>query len=139
MKKRTQILHWINNGCYPGYIMFSCGFTHDELCKLLKTKKADGWLRGINGDKKLFDECKGLASQRTITDQKTGKEITLMYLYLKNSFEFTDEDYIVLSHEVLHLCQFFLPDLMKNREIEAESYYHSHIMRQCLQILRNKK
>jgi hypothetical protein len=140
-QKRIQVLHWLNNGHYPGYVMFSCGFSYDELIKLLRRKKADGWVRGIENDKVLFDDSTALCSQRTIKALDGGKDLTLQYIYIKDSFDFSDKAYVTLAHECVHLCQFFLPDININRdvEIESEAYYHSHIMKQCLDILRGIK
>jgi hypothetical protein len=34
-----------------------------------------------------------------------------------------------LAHEVLHLCQEFLPNFLnRDEEMEAEAYFHSHVM-----------
>lgn len=53
-------------------------------------------------------------------------------------FDFDDDDcFVKLAHEIVHICQFFLPDVLnRNTEIECEAYLHTHIMRQALKKLR---
>ncbi len=42
---------------------------------------------------------------------------------------------ITVSHEVLHICQFFLTDYLdRNEEAEAEAYFHDNLMREILRI-----
>jgi hypothetical protein len=41
------------------------------------------------------------------------------------------ENMVSLAHEIIHLCQTFLPKYFdRNNEMENEAYFHSHIMRQ---------
>lgn len=53
-------------------------------------------------------------------------------------FDFSeDDDFCLLAHEVLHVCQFWLSIVMGDgRENEGEAYFHSHIMRQALEAMR---
>lgn len=61
-------------------------------------------------------------------------------LILKYGFDVTKHNNLItLAHEVLHLCQEFLPQFL-NRDIEheAEAYFHSYIMNKiCTAFLEN--
>lgn len=139
---KYKVLHWLDTGIFPATIMFSCGFTYDEIMGLLKKKKADGWIKGIESEEdiKLLnnDGSWGTAIKRTIENKKKKQSTTLYYIIVKD-FDFSDGDYCKLAHEVLHICQFFLPDVLnRDDEHEAEAYLHTYIMQNCLKILRNK-
>ena len=59
--------------------------------------------------------------------------IKYYFIFLHKGFDGKPDSYVTLSHEILHLCQFLLPDFIdRNVEVEAEAYFHSHIMSQCL-------
>ena len=132
-------LHWLDTGIFPSTIMFSHNFTYDEITKLLKRKKAYDWLAGIINEKVLFESGNCLALRKDIETVKKTKQKTLLYIHLPTQFQFTDYDYCKLAHEVLHICQFMLPDILdRNKELEAEAYLHTHIMMQCLKVLRSK-
>jgi len=61
----------------------------------------------------------------------------LFYIILTEEFDFSDYAYCKLAHEVLHICQFILPDILnRDREYECEAYLHTHIMMQCLNQIR---
>jgi len=135
-QKQVKLLHWLNTGIFPANIVFSCGFGYDEIMKLLKQKKADNWHEGLLHDKSLIDGGGWFALSRTV-EKKEGAYVHLYYIILKYDFEFTDYDYCRLAHEVLHICQFMLPDILnRDREYECEAYLHTHIMQQCLKALR---
>jgi len=120
--------------------MFSCGFEYDEIMKLLKQKKAEHWDTGISGDKELIDKGNWFGLRRVIENSKTKESKTLFYIIIKETFDFKDYSYCKLAHEVLHICQFFLPDCLdRNREYECEAYLHTRIMEQCLKVLRGGK
>jgi hypothetical protein len=137
MKKSKKVIKWINTGIFPMDVMLSVGFSYDEIVKHLKTIKADGWLRAIAEDRNLFTEGSGFALKRTVTDAKNGKSVRYFYLILPSQFDFTDYAYCILAHEILHICQFMLPDMLdRNLEHEAEAYLHTHLMQQALKELR---
>lgn len=139
MKKSYKYISWLDTGIFPATVMFSCGFEYDEIVRQLKSKNASDWLRGISEDKQLIDSGSWFALKRTLENSKTGCRKNLYYIILKHNFDFKDDSYCKLAHEVLHICQFFLPDCLdRNREIEAEAYLHTHIMRGCLKVLRDK-
>lgn len=136
-KKRVQSLGYLNTGIFPATIMFSCGFDYSEIVKVLKKTKAKEWLAGIKGESELLNGNNWFGLKREIINTKTGKTVLLYYIILKNSFDFTDDSYCKLAHEVLHICQFMLPDLLdRDREFECEAYLHTHIMGQCLKQIR---
>lgn len=142
MNKKTAkspcVIEWLDTGIFPFSICFSCGFTYKEIMKHFKKLKADDWASGLKEYEYLFNpKYNGFAIKNEVFKGK--QEKTLFYLILPNQFEFTDRNYITLAHEIVHLCQFMLPDILKrDKEIEAEAYLHSHIMGQCLTVLRNK-
>lgn len=144
-KSKIKIIDFLNMGCYPGTVLFSYQFSYDELLfqinKNYKSKRWTDekpfWSIGISDDKSKIDNGNYFALYREIYNTKTKEEKHLYYIILKKEFLFTDWDYVMLSHEILHICQFFLPDILdRNKEIEAEAYLHSHLMQQCLKIIR---
>jgi hypothetical protein len=139
-KKVYKVLHWIDTGIFPATVMFTCGFKYDDIIKMLKKKKAEHWHTGLGNDKELIDNGNYFALRRDIENSKTRKSKTLFYIIITEDFNFTDYEYCKLAHEVLHICQFFLPDCLdRNKEHEAEAYLHTHLMLQCLKVLRGNK
>lgn len=139
-----KFIEFINHGCYPGFTMFSCGFKYDEIIselkKMYKTTKEEEkdqhWLIALQGDKVLIDGGTKFGLRRVIENTKTGETKDLFYIIL-DEFKFEDYDYLALAHECLHICQFFLPNILdRNKEIEAEAYFHSHLMKKCLEAIR---
>lgn len=144
--KKNHFIDFINMGCYPGCVLFCHGYTADEfiatLKKLYKTgewkaeKGAQTWLLGIEDYD--FKDGKYWALRRVLEHPKYGKKIC-HYILIFDDFKFTDEEMCKLAHECLHICQFYLPDVLeRDKEIEAEAYLHTHLMRQCLNLLRSK-
>ena len=142
--KSNKIIDWINFGIYPGYCMFSVGFTFDEI--MLHLKESEGndrdlkdWISGIEDDKALIDSGSNFGLKRTLENTKTGKVKHLSYIIFTDRFGFTDYEMCKLAHEVLHICQFVLPDFMDvEREFESVAYTHTHLMSQCLELMRGK-
>ena len=144
-KKSDKIIEWIDFGIFPGYCMFSVGFTYDEIIKELTELKSknyndiDNWIDGLQNDKKLIDSGKNFGLSRTLENTKTKETKKLSYILLVDKFGFTDYEMCKLAHEVLHICQFTLPDFMDvEREYESFAYTHTHLMGQCLKHLRGK-
>lgn len=144
--KTKKFIDFLNMGCYPGCVLFAKGYTADEfyaqLAELYKKKKwgyelgVPLYLKAIEGDEATLKNGTYFALQRVLEHPKHGKKIT-HYILIFGDFKFTDEEMCKLAHECLHICQFYLPDLMdRNKEIEAEAYLHTHLMRQCLKLLR---
>jgi hypothetical protein len=133
-----SLVHTIDSGIWGFKVLFSVGYTYDELTSELKKQKCDGWLLGLRDDKELIDSGDYFALGRyPIID---GKKYYHYYIILSKSFDFSDEEVIKLAHEVLHICQFALSGLLNmDNEYEAVAYTHTHLMRQCLQIMRESE
>jgi len=133
-------MYWFDTGIFPATVMFVFGFTYDEMLSELKKKKADTWAMSISEDRKLIEGSNYLAMKRVLEYKKTGKEIEHYIIKIKEPFIYTDYDYAKLAHEVLHICQYLLPDILdRNKETEAEAYLHTHLMMKCLAALRGNK
>lgn len=132
-----KVQYFLDAGIFPATICFNCGFTYDEIIALLKKKKADEWVLPIENDKALVDSGNNFALARHMTNTKTGKQVSFFYIILIQRFKFTDYEMCVLAHEILHICQFFLKDVLdRNKETEAEAYFHTYLMENILKILR---
>lgn len=138
MKKSFKVLTWIDTGIFPASIMFCSGFSYKEMTLLLKKKKASDWLLGIRDDEVFLKKegTWGVGMKRTIENKKLKTSKVLYYIIIKD-FDFSDGDYCKLAHEVLHICQFFLPDVLnRDDEHEAEAYLHTYVMGKCLRAIR---
>lgn len=136
--KKVQQLHTLNAGIFPFKIMLSSGFTYDEIMKELKKQKCDQWLAGLKEEKALIDGGKNFDIKRTVQHKKYG-EATLFYIIFIKPFDFSDWYMCALAHEVLHITQFMLPEILdRDREYECEAYLHTYIMEQALAKLRGK-
>jgi hypothetical protein len=136
-KKVVKVLHWLNTGIFPANVLFSCGFNYDELIYHLKKKKTDGWIDCVADQKEFIEESNYCYIASTITDTKTKLSKLYYCIIIRETFKFTDYDYCRLAHEVVHICQQVLKDVLdRNKECEAEAYLHSHLMMQCLKSLR---
>lgn len=137
VKKQYNTISWLNLGSFPGSVCFCHGFDYDEIMRILKKKDAPYWYEALVHDKELLSKGNYYGLYRCVENVKTGESVNLYYIILKKRFRFTDWDYVMLAHEVLHICQFYLPAVLdRDREIEAEAYLHSHLMTQCLDIIR---
>jgi hypothetical protein len=139
--KRVKLIRCFRAGSFPPMIMFSIGFSYDEIMKHLKKDKAKEWIAGIRGEKEFINRVKYCALFREVIDTK-GERPTknLYYLIFTEPFMFTDNSYSILAHEVLHVTQFLLdPILDIKKEYEAFAYTHTFIMNKCLKLIRNAK
>ncbi len=135
MRKSKAHLDWVDFGIFPGNIMFSCGYTKNEIEVALLEQKAKEWLGAFKQLDTLYSRSYAFAAN--VTDHHRGKNVEFYVLHLRDCFKFTDHDYTVLAHEVLHLCQFYLPSVLdRDVEIETEAYLHTYIMKSILNILR---
>jgi hypothetical protein len=142
-KLSPKLIQWIPMGMFPAYVMLSVGFTYDEIMKelgKLNSKDAECWKLGLSEDATLINDGNWFALRRTVTNRKNPKKTkTMHYVIFKERFDFSDLSMCKLAHEVLHICQFFLRDVLdRDREIEAEAYLHTYLMEQCLGELRKK-
>jgi hypothetical protein len=134
MKKSIQ---YFNAGIFPATVMFVNGFDYDEVIKHTKKHKGDTWHIALGEDREFWNKSNYAAMRRSIEHTKTGKFIDHYIIKIKEPFKFTDFEYCKLAHEVLHICQYLLPDILdRNKENECEAYLHTHLMEQCLKELR---
>lgn len=130
--KGISMFTTVNFGQFQGKIVFSCGFTVKELIKHFKKQDCHDWASGLKSID-LGNHTLGIACKRTY------KKTQLFYLILRDPFKFTDQEYCTLAHEVLHLVQFRLIDILdRDQETECEAYLHTHIMQQILSALRGE-
>ena len=134
MKRSDKIIETLNTGIFPARVCFCVGFTYKEIIAHLKKAKAEeGWIKAIEGDESHIGSGQFHAMKRTY------KTATYFYVIIIRTFDFSDWDMIMLAHELLHICQFLLPDMLdRDREYESEAYLHSHLMTQALKYLRGK-
>jgi hypothetical protein len=128
-----KVIEWINTGIFPATIMLSVGFDYHRIINELNELNAHEWVGPIDTeeDKALLEQGKNFALKR----EHNGR--TYFYIIFIDDFGFTDYEMCKLAHEVLHICQFMLPDFLDVlREYECYAYTHTHIMEQCLKKLR---
>lgn len=67
-------------------------------------------------------------------DNCNGEKFRL--LILKKDLDFKNPKHVVtVAHEVLHLCQEFLPKYLdRDEEHEAEAYFHSYVMKRIIDL-----
>lgn len=131
-KKELMYMSTLDMGIYPGRVLFTCGYKISEILDQLKEERCADWYNGIEHSDLKDDQWYGL---KRVIDYGEGP-ITLYYIIIP-SFKGTNDDYCKLAHEVLHICQFHLPDILdRNREWESEAYLHTHLMKQCLDVLK---
>ena len=119
----------INFGIFPGKCHFDVGWTFEDAQKEL----TDEWIAGVETFPEFFTGYR--ARWVTLDNKETKEEVKLFYIHL-DSFKYQDIDYIRLSHEILHIVNFHLKDILnRDEEFEAEAYLHTHLMQQCLDII----
>jgi hypothetical protein len=96
--------------------------TKEEWAKFLEDNRED--LDGLDKDGGLTSH--GVFIYREMKD----KNCKMRMMILKYGFSPSNpENMRTLAHETLHLCQEFLPQFLnRDEEMEAEAYFHSHIM-----------
>lgn len=134
-----NVMDMLNFGSFPGKILFTAGFTYDEICKELTRQKCGSWLKAFKTTIDTWDNrCWGFGSLRTINIK--GQTYHYSFLCLRDNFDFTDSSHARLAHEVIHVCTWQLSDLFNMvKENEAFAYTHTHIMNQCYNVLRGTK
>lgn len=137
-EKDLKILEWIPMGHFPGYLMFNYRFKHKELMIELDNLQASNYIQAFSDDPERVDK-NWCAMHREMENTKTGEKINLYMLNIPDVFDFNEPyDYCKLAHEVLHICQFYLPDVLdRNIEIEAEAYFHTFLMEKILNLIKN--
>lgn len=134
--KSVDMITTVDFGIFGGKIMFSCGYSFKQLIKELKKQECYDWAKGLK-KKKDEDGVAGHAFVRNV--KRKGSKTTHYYLCLPKSWTWTDDEYVTLAHEALHLCQYKLSEILnRDVETEAEAYTHTHIMKQILSRLKGE-
>lgn len=129
----------LNFGSFPGKVLFTAGYTFEEVCTELKKQKCADWLIA-------FKECKyltgsgvaGFSSKRYVDIKK--KEYEYCFVFLRDEFDFSDRHHAVLSHELIHICTHHLSSMLDIvKENEAFAYTHTHLLTQIYTVLRDSK
>lgn len=128
-------INWLDFGIFFGSCMFVCGFSYEETLKVLKKKKSDGWITAFESTKDVWESGgAAFASKREMSP--SGK--IYFFLVLKDRFDFSDEHQRRLAHECIHLASFNISGTLNPMvENEAFAYLHTHLMKQCHDILRS--
>jgi len=138
MKKKKPLFKKLDFGIWNGSCNFIVGANFAQI-KAHFSKDSDSLLLQImESNQALLSSSYGLTIKEKLEGIKT-KRIRTYYFIILQEFNFKDNyDIATLGHEIVHLCQFFLPEILqRDREIEAEAYFHSYVMKQCLDHLRN--
>lgn len=132
----VKMNRYLNAGIFPFTVMLVVGYNYDELCEALDRTNAFGWKEAIKEDKDRINSTAYQTMARYVSKDDE-PAVEYFFIYLKNQFRFTDWDMCMLAHEVLHVCQFAMKDILNmEREYEAVAYTHTHLMTQCLKELR---
>ncbi len=134
-----KIIKWLDCGIFHGAVLFSVGFEYEKILAQCKKEKANDWICAVQAKEDMYRNAFGFCSVVTIENPR-GIEKRMPIIHLKNAFVWNNaEHHKVLAHEILHLCQFYLPDFIGGRhENECEAYFHSHIMKQCYDVIKTK-
>ena len=134
-----NVMHMVNFGSFHGKILFTAGYTYDEICKELKKQKCLEWLEAFESTHHLWGKTvAGYSSLTTITINRESYQYC--FICLRDRFNFSDTAHGILSHEVIHICTHNLSQMFDIvKENEAFAYTHTHILNQCYEVLRDKK
>lgn len=140
--KSAKHIHFFDFGIFYGTLMFSVGFTFEEIQNHLIRKKVDKeWLLAFNATKKNFvSHVAGHASRQIIYEgenEKSGR--TYFFVHLKDAFDFkNDKHHKILSHELIHIVTYNLMDALDIvKENEAFAYTHSYLLDKIYKLLRS--
>lgn len=138
-RKVVKKLASLDFGIFPGHVLLCYNLSYDEIIKQLNKKKQHLWAYAIQNDKQLFDAPHWAAVSREIKNVKTGEIKKFYYIVIRSEFDYSNYDYCRLAHEILHICQFYLPEVLRRQdEKEAEAYLHTYLMMQCLNVMGKK-
>lgn len=136
MKKSKPHIVTLDAGIFPCRVLFTVAVKHEEILARLKKNKSMDWYDCVASEGEFY-KLPYWAGKRVYTNTKTGQERIYFLFHIGRPFDFSDWDMVMLAHECLHLCQFMLKDILdRDKEHEAEAYLHSHLMTECLKILR---
>lgn len=131
-RKRKPFIVTLNTGIFSAPVVFSVGFKYDEMIKKLGKE----WADPLAEDKELIDNGSCFALKRSVQINKR-QTCDFYYIIFDDEFTFSDTDMCLLAHEIHHICTFYLRDLLDiTKEFECVAYTHSHLMKQCLEALR---
>lgn len=135
--RKKPLFGTLNFGLWNGHCEFIVGASYEQILSRLKKSPDKEWKGIIESNRQMFENSYALTVKESF-EYKNPRRIDEYYLIKLNEFNFKKNyDIATLAHEITHLSQFFLSGILdRNREIEAEAYFHSHIMRQCLDLLR---
>jgi hypothetical protein len=133
-KKSVRLIDWIDTGMFQPKVMLTVGYSVDDVKAYLKKQKAHGWINAVSYHEEKIKASPGSWwALKTEVENRRTKQRIIYFFILIPEFQYSDECYLKLAHECLHICQFFLPDILdRDREFECEAYLHTHLMRQCL-------
>jgi hypothetical protein len=132
------------------------GYTYDEVVDWFKnifsttteknlTKIREHYI-WYNSQLESFKKCKsdienGMDETSTVQGtycsyKAADNESDFRLLILKKSLDFKNPNAVItVAHEVLHLCQEFLPTYLdRDEEHEAEAYFHTYIMKRIIDL-----
>ncbi|MCK5020649.1 MAG: hypothetical protein KAS32_26755 [Candidatus Peribacteraceae bacterium] len=148
MIENAKAIGWLNSGIFPVTTLFTCGYNHEEVIKKLKQAKrrtskhnpkiVQEWIDVVSFEdcEEMYSDGRDFCQKVKTVNNKTGRDVDYFLIVLTESFNSTREDWLILTHEITHLCQFVLPEFLdRDKEHEAEAYHHNHIMSQCLDLL----
>ncbi len=127
---------FLNGGIFSAKVFFSCGMTHKEILKFLRKNGHPEWAYAIQDDRENIEKKSAVFTCKELSDKVASAHYC--YIILNEPFDFSDDNHTSLAHEIIHACQWILPDFLdRNKEHEAEAYFHTHLMTQCLGFLRS--
>lgn len=135
----TRIKEYIPFQVYPGGVCFTMDFLYEDLLDSFEKEDLEEWriaLEDIGPDM-----YKNWFCSKRVLENPDGHERTFFFLNIPCQFDFLDMNhYCMLAHELVHLCQFYLPDVLdRNVEHEAEAYFHTYMMETILRIIKEGK
>lgn len=121
------------NGVFWGHTLMCLGFDLDQIKRRLRNS-AGSWLNWIVAESKTVrDHIDSGCAGFVLSGHLRGRKYNLLWI---RSWSGSSHDHVVLAHEVVHLCQFVLPDFIdRGREIEAEAYHHTYFMEEFLKLV----
>lgn len=98
------------------------------------------WIKFIEDNREDLDgldkDGGGIGQGVYIYRKSPEKNCKLRMVILKYGFSPSNpENMRTLAHEMLHVCQEFLPQFLnRDEEMEAEAYFHSYLMHSCYKL-----
>jgi len=150
-KKRIKSIGTVRLSPYwcGGVVLVSLGMSSKDILEHIAENYLGGdrstmrnlrrWKKLVSESKKEIDRVNDLkctTKGSLICDSNSCDDPVLLML-VSPDFDFSNtEDMITLAHECLHLCQRMLPIYLdRDQEHEAEAYFHSYLMRECVGII----